>query len=159
LKPLLLSCLLLLPRAAFAIGQPSYVEDVRSPGSFRIEEGKICAPIYVDASDNPGVIRAVGDLQSDVTRVTDCVPLITHDAASLQTDAIVIGTLGKSQLIDQLFHNAELDAAAIANKWESLREATREELSMASTICPNRSEFRHGIGGRTFRSATAMPFS
>jgi hypothetical protein len=119
LKPLLLSCLLLLPRAAFAIGQPRYVEDVRSPGSFRIAEGKTCAPIYVDASDYPGVIRAVGDLQSDVTRVTGCVPLITHDAAGLQTDAIVIGTLGKSQLIDQLFHNAKLDAAPIANKWES----------------------------------------
>src|SRR5438876_7130199 len=60
-----------------AIGQQRYVETVRRPGDFTLAQGKSVATIYVDANDDPGVIRAVGDLQSDITRVTNDVPKIS----------------------------------------------------------------------------------
>jgi hypothetical protein len=110
-KPFLL---LLLPSAALALGQPRYVETVARPGSFPVAQGKTCAAIYVDPTDYAGVIRAAGDLQSDIARVTGCTPAIVHDTNSLGPHAIVIGSLARSPLVKRL-----TDTAAIAGKWES----------------------------------------
>src|ERR1035438_9247506 len=76
LKPFLS---LLLPTAALALGQPRYVETLARPDSFPIAQAQACAAIYVDPADYPGVIRAAGDLQADIARVTNCTPTITHD--------------------------------------------------------------------------------
>ena len=105
------------------------------------------------------MIRAAGDLQGDIARVTGCTPVISHDAASPGTDAIIIGSVEKSALVKQL-----IDTSAIAGKWESFLiqtaanawsspAATSAAPSTASTISPSRSAFRPGIGGPTFRSA------
>jgi hypothetical protein len=107
-------CLFLLPHAALALGQARYVETVARPGSFPIAEAKTCASIYVDANDYAGVIRAAGDLQADIARVTGCTPVITHDATKLGAQAIVIGSLEKGPLVKRL-----TDTSAIAGKWES----------------------------------------
>ena len=105
-------CLLAFPGAVYGLGQVSYVETVSRPGSFLIAQRQTCAALYVDAADYPGVIRAAGDLQADIERVTGCRPAITHDAA--RQDAIVIGSLEKSPLVGRL-----VDTSAIAGKWES----------------------------------------
>ena len=106
--------LFLAPHAALALGQPRYVEATARPGSFPIAQAKTCAAIYVDAADFPGVIRAAGDLQADIRRVTDCTPSITHDPTRLGPHAIVIGSIEKSPLVQKL-----TDTSAIARKWES----------------------------------------
>src|SRR5580692_7195334 len=80
------------PHAALALGQPRYVETVSRPGSFPIAQANTCAAIYVDAADYPGVIRAAGDLQADITRITGCTPAITHAATGLPAHIIVIGS-------------------------------------------------------------------
>ena len=113
MKPITI-CLFLLPHAALALGQPRYVETAARPGSFPIAQAKICAAIYVDSGDYPGVIRAAGDLQADIARVTGCTPAITHDPARLPAHTIVIGSLDKSPIVKRL-----TDTAAIAGKWES----------------------------------------
>jgi len=110
-KPLLL---LLLPGAALALGQPRYVETAPRPGSFAIAQAKTCAAIYVDAGDYAGVIRAAGDLQRDIARVTGCTPVVTHDSGALGSHAIVIGSLEKSPLAKRM-----TDTSVIAGKWES----------------------------------------
>ncbi|MGA2574573.1 MAG: glycosyl hydrolase 115 family protein [Bryobacteraceae bacterium] len=110
-KPFLL---LLLPHAALALGQPRYVETVARPGSFPIAQAKACAAIYVDAGDYAGVIRAAGDLQSDIARVTGCTPAVTHETFGLGTHAIVIGSIEKSPLVKRL-----TDTSSIAGKWET----------------------------------------
>ena len=111
LKPLLS---LLLPTAALALGQVRYVEATAQPGSFPIARANTCAAIYVDRGDFPGVIRAVGDVQADIARVTGCTPAITHETAGLGAHAIVIGSLEHSPLVKRL-----TDTSAIAGKWES----------------------------------------
>jgi hypothetical protein len=71
-----------------------------------------------DTSDYKGVVRAIGDLQSDIDSVTGVKPkLITSDASS--NYEIVIGTLSKSKLIDKLVSSGKLDAKDLKGKWES----------------------------------------
>ena len=63
---------------AFALGDPKYVEGSPTAGSFAIVSQSAAARIYVDSGDYPGVTRAVGDLQSDISRVTRVSAEIVH---------------------------------------------------------------------------------
>src|SRR5271170_7072277 len=113
------ACLVALPSVAAAIGQEKYVETRYHPSDFKLIERKSAAPIYVDANDYPGVVRAVSDLQADLQRVTNCAPQIIHDGNALGAEVILIGTLGKSEVIDRLVRQHVLDVSSIAGKWES----------------------------------------
>ncbi len=150
----------------FALGQFQYVENVASPGSCPIVQQGVVATIYSDANDLAGVKRAAADLQADMARVTGLTPAITHNENKLGNTAIIIGTLGKSRIIDRLIRDRKLMSRpsrangnrfssrscrnrcpALRARW-SLRAATSAGRSTASTICPNRSACRRGIGGR-----------
>ncbi len=116
---LLFASLLITPLAALAIGQARYVESVPSEGSFPIVRGGAAANLYVAANDWPGVVRAANDLRADVARVTKITPTIVHDEKALGANAIIIGTIGKGLLIDQLIREKKIDPASIAGKWEA----------------------------------------
>jgi len=103
----------------FALGQAQYVEPVGRPGSFPIVRQGVAAKIYVDANDFAGVVRAAGDLQADIARVTKLTPTLTHEENDLGENAIIIGTVGKSRIIDRLIRDHKIDASPIAGKWES----------------------------------------
>ena len=104
--------LLAAAHAAFAIGQPRYVETAATPGSFPLAQ----ASIYVDSADWPGVIRAAKDLQADIARVTGRTPALAANAAGT---VIIAGTIGKSPTIDGLIRDGKLDVAGVAGKWEA----------------------------------------
>ncbi|MGA3285772.1 MAG: glycosyl hydrolase 115 family protein [Verrucomicrobiota bacterium] len=137
-------CLFAFLHNGFAIGQIQYVENVNRPGSFPIFEAKayrppffpffrrnILADIYVDTNDYAGVVRAVGDLRSDIARVTRFSPVITHNQTNLGKNVIIVGTVGKSRVIDLLIRTGKIDVSPIVNgpiipgmrkvssKWES----------------------------------------
>jgi hypothetical protein len=114
----LLCFFLHLPRSS-GIGQESYVRFSRSTGDFALVDGKDAVPIYADAKDFPGVLRAVGDLQSDIERVSGCKPVLPGDMQYLPAQIALIGTLGKSAIIDQLVRDHKLDVSTISGKWES----------------------------------------
>lgn len=116
---LLLVAGLLTPVSSFAIGQESYVADSSSPGSFPVVQEKVAATIVVAAGDYAGVVRAAGDLQADVQRVSGVSPVISNSEASLGNNVILVGTLGRSPLIDRLIREKKIDVSAIAGKWES----------------------------------------
>jgi hypothetical protein len=116
---LLLVSVLLAPRDSLAIGQERYVEGVPSRGSFPIVQGNAAATIYVDSSDLAGVVRAASDLKADVARVTGLSPAISHEGKNLGKNIIIIGTIGKSLLIDRLIRERKIDDAQILGKWES----------------------------------------
>ncbi len=102
----------------FGLGQPQYVESFYRKDSFPIV-GKTVATVAVDANDYPGVVRAVNDLQADIVRVTSSKLTIVNDEKSLKSDAIIIGTIGKSAIIDRLIHEKKIDVGQIRGKWES----------------------------------------
>jgi hypothetical protein len=104
---------------AFAIGQPPYVENVSTPGSFPIVSQSNAAGIYADTNDWPGVLRAVNDLRADVMRVTGCRPRIISSANEAGTNVIIVGTIGKSRIIDRLIHEGKVDVSPVLGKRES----------------------------------------
>jgi len=105
--------------ALFAIGQASYVTGANVAGSFPVVHMKSAAGIYVDPADWPGVIRAAGDLQADIERVTGCRSEIHRSAGGLGSNVILVGTIGKSPIIDGLIQAGKIDVNRIRGKWES----------------------------------------
>ncbi len=111
--------MLSLPSFGLALGQPSYVQTEKHAGNFVVAEPGRATALYVDAGDFAGVTRAASDLQTDIQRVTGLTPALLHDAGQIGASAVLIGTLGKSSLIDRLVRESKLDVTDISGKWES----------------------------------------
>ena len=97
---------------------------VAKKGDFVIFDGKNIAAIYIDSDDSgktdyKQVIRAAGDLRKDIKAVTGQDSKIVSDHKKLLTQSIIIGTLGKSDLIDSLADSGKIDVSAIRNQWEA----------------------------------------
>ncbi len=102
-----------------ARSNPSFVTAMSVPFAFPVHDAGTSTPIFVDAADYSGVIRAAGDLRTDVERVTGVAPTLSTDAPTTQATAILIGTIGNSPLIDGLVQSGKLNAAGVAGKWEA----------------------------------------
>src|SRR6266478_5157804 len=107
------------PVNAQTIGEDRYVDFAHHAGEFSLVAGNAVATLYVDSADFPGVIRAAGDLQADIQRVTNRNALTAHDEKGLGSNAIIVGTIGKSKIIDQLIRDRKIDANLFAGKWEA----------------------------------------
>jgi hypothetical protein len=116
---LLLLAPVFFPLHSLALGQPRYVETIPDSNSFRLVHQKTAAKLYVDGGDYPGVVRAARDLQADIFRVSGCNALLDEDGKSLSGDVVLIGTIGKSKIIDRLIRERKIDVSQIEGKWES----------------------------------------
>ncbi len=104
--------------SVFALGETRYVETRFTPGSFPLAAGAV-ATTLVDPNDWPGVIRAGNDLRMDVQRVTGRQSPVALELNSRSKYMVIIGTAGKSALIDQLAQAKKIDVSDIVGKWES----------------------------------------
>ena len=93
------------------------------PGSFPLVRDGNAAALFLDSNDFAGVLRAAGDLQADINRVTGTKPALTTNLAPTGI-TVIVGTLGKSSLVDSLVKAGKLNADAISGKWESFLIAT-----------------------------------
>jgi Alpha-glucuronidase len=100
----------------------SFITEKADKGSFALVRNHAAATLVVDAADHKGVVRAAGDLQADVERVTGVKPQIVHAPAG--ANVVLIGTVGKSAVIDALVKAGKLNVDAIKGKWESFLIAT-----------------------------------
>src|SRR5688572_8526768 len=115
------------PQEATTIGRGRYIETTARRGSFPLVGPRGAAAIYVDAADWPGVVRASSDLRNDIQRVTTLSPAVLRDAGSRRPELLVlVGTIGKSPLIDQLIRERKIDVSGIQGKWESFFLQTLE---------------------------------
>ncbi|TXK49871.1 glycosyl hydrolase [Pontibacter qinzhouensis] len=121
LRLLLLLCLLLPLAAAATVGQKPYISNQKVAGSFSLATAGKAAPLYVSSQDFPGVMRVAKHLQADVKRVTQTEPVLTvsNSPASKQKEIVLIGTLGKSPLIDKLVKQKKLAVEGVAGKRET----------------------------------------
>jgi len=103
----------------WALGQDKYVVFTEAPDLFPLHQGNDTATLYVDNADWPGVARAATDLQGDLNRITGHTPAMVHEAKTMSPTMVLIGTLGKSLLIDQLVRDKKIDVTSLAGKWES----------------------------------------
>jgi endo-1,4-beta-D-glucanase Y len=116
---LIIEIILLCPGVVLAVNQTRYVDFFNRQGSFCLAQNNRLATLYVDSQDYAGVVRAVGDLQTDIKRVTDQMPMLTHEQTELGKNAVIVGTIGKSHIIDGLIRDHKIDATQITGKWES----------------------------------------
>lgn len=104
---------------AFALGEKSYITEKAAAGDVVIASEKSLATIYVDAADYPGVQRAARNLQTDIEKVSAHKPALEQDADKLGEQAVIIGTLGQSTLINELVVSKKIDVSGIANQWDA----------------------------------------
>jgi len=81
-------------------------------GKFCMAKDGMTAKVVVDGQDWKGVIRAAEDLREDLRKVTG------NTQESPQQE-IVVGTIGKSKLIDKLVKQKKLDVSKVRGQWES----------------------------------------
>lgn len=116
LAGLLMLALMFAPDA-HGLGEDSFVAHAPSPGAALLADGERLATLVVDSGEFPGVIRAAADLQADIERVTSRKPVLSRGAGA-SGHAIVIGTLGRSGLVDGLVQSGHLDVSGIRGEWE-----------------------------------------
>ncbi|MBY0238961.1 MAG: glycosyl hydrolase 115 family protein [Burkholderiaceae bacterium] len=110
---------------ASAIGQQRVTSFSRpAPEAVALAEAGKSAILFVDPDDDPGVLRAATDLQADLRRVTTLLPVLRHDKQAQGRDVVIIGTLGKSALIDRLAAQGVIDADTLRGKWEGFQMRT-----------------------------------
>ncbi|MBC7185964.1 MAG: glycosyl hydrolase 115 family protein [Calditrichaeota bacterium] len=82
-----------------------------------VKEGK-AAPLLASTQDFPGVIRVLKHFQADIERVSGCQARIVLDTIPRTSAVVVVGTLGKSPLVDKLAAEGKIEAA-IKGRWET----------------------------------------
>lgn len=80
------------------------------------DTGKTPVIVY-DTEDYRGIARAVSDFVSDVRNVTGIKPDTSNNV--MQSPSVIIGTVGKSRIIDNLAKTGRLNVKNLSGKWES----------------------------------------
>lgn len=97
----------------------AYIAFTASRGSFPLVAHGRATPVLVSDRDWPGVVRVAGDLRDDIERVTGVRPTLSHGAVPKAREITIIGTVGRSPLIDRLVAEGRLDVSSIRGKWET----------------------------------------
>ncbi len=89
--------------------------------------GGKAAPLVVDASDYPGVVRVAGDLCLDIGKVTGVTPDVVQGTVPVGATPVIVGTIGRSALIDGLISSGKLDVSGITGNWETSLETVVQD--------------------------------
>jgi hypothetical protein len=114
----LLGCLMI-TQQVLAIDFESNISEQNQTGAFTLAAGGKAAPLYISSQDWPGVIRALGDLQGDIKKVTGIEPVISKDTVPQEKEVVLVGTLGKSPVIDQLVKENKINVSDVTGQWET----------------------------------------
>jgi hypothetical protein len=95
------------------------ISETASGEAFAIAADGRNAPLWLDAKEHPGVLRAADDLQHDIEQVTGKRPALSSTEPAPGTRAIIIGTLGRNAQIDALAASGKLTTTDLKGKWES----------------------------------------
>ena len=116
---LILLVLLGIHSSLLAIGANSYISTTKEKDNFKLSAAGKSTTLFISSNDYPGVIRALKDLKTDIGKVTNIEPSIAYDAVPSEKEVVIVGTIGKSAVIDQLVKSGKLKVNDISGKWES----------------------------------------
>lgn len=85
---------------------------------FSIADKASAAAIVYDASDEALVKKSAALLATDVEKVTGKKPDLLSSSNTLHGNVIIVATIGKSALIDQLVKAKKINVDAIRGQWE-----------------------------------------
>ena len=94
------------------------ISDDSSEGSIAIVADGAAIPILVSEGDAEVVGTVAQCVASDIEAVTGVKPQVSTSTVSVGV-AVIAGTLGSSELVDNLAADGKIDAAAVAGKWET----------------------------------------
>ncbi|OMQ07876.1 glycosyl hydrolase 115 family protein [[Flexibacter] sp. ATCC 35103] len=104
--------------SSYAINPDKYVVNQASVKNFPlVSKGKI-ASVLVSEKDFSGVLRVAGHLENDLFKVSDLHPKRINKISEAQDFIVIIGTIGKSEIIDQLARKGKIDGNKLKGKWE-----------------------------------------
>ncbi|NMB39303.1 MAG: DNRLRE domain-containing protein [Firmicutes bacterium] len=96
-----------------------FVRNDYTAGDFKLVVDGQVADFFVDEDDLQGVARALEDLSNDIEMVTGRKPAINSSLPELNRETVIAGTIGHSQVIDDLIKAGKLDTDGITGMWES----------------------------------------
>ncbi len=136
IKKLLAVLLFCIPATGVYAGGTDYVTHSRMGEEFELAAHGKSAQICVASDDWKGVVRAANDLAADIKRVTGVASEVeviaetkaiagkkksskSTPAVAIAPKTVVVGTLGKSSLIDALVKQGKIRVDDIRGQWES----------------------------------------
>jgi Glycosyl hydrolase family 115/Gylcosyl hydrolase family 115 C-terminal domain len=108
---------LLLP--ALASAQMAVDENPATDADVQLVSSSSIADLYVDPHDAAVEQISGGLLADDLQRVSGKRPAVRGDVAALGSNAVLIGTIGQSRVIDQLAKEGKIDLTGVTGQWES----------------------------------------
>ncbi|MFB9079229.1 glycosyl hydrolase 115 family protein [Flavobacterium procerum] len=115
---ILLFFLIGLSTNSYAINPEKYVVNQASNENFPlVSKGKI-ATILVDDKDYAGVLKVTGHLENDLFKVSDLHSKRIKKITEAEDFVVIIGTFGKSEIINQLVQKGKIDKNGLQGKWE-----------------------------------------
>jgi hypothetical protein len=100
-------------------GTEQFISYEKVKGAFTISASGKSTPLLISSKEWPGVKRAFRDLKTDIGKVTSSVPELSYDTIPHSKEIIIAGTIGKSELIDNLIRNKKIVTDSITGKWEA----------------------------------------
>ncbi len=110
--------LITLASNAQTIDAKQYVINKQVSGSFPLATNGKVASILMSDNDFAGVKRVVGHLKKDIKSVTNISPNSFEEGLQEEDYVVIIGTLGKSTIINQLVSNGKIDKTQLEGKRE-----------------------------------------
>jgi hypothetical protein len=107
----------------YAVGYEQYVF-FNNNNSFPLVANGNAVSLVSSPSDFPGVLRVVSELAADIKRVTTIEPKQIPETQKLPSLVVIIGTIGKSKLINDLITSGKIDTAQLIGKWETFKIQT-----------------------------------
>ena len=109
----------LLVFAFAAAGQEISVKDKLRNGDFPMVYKNRAAEIFVADEDHRVVKIVANEFASDIEKVSGVKPAVKTAAENLSGNIVIIGTLGKNALLDDLIKRKKLDVSRLSGKRES----------------------------------------
>jgi hypothetical protein len=88
-------------------------------GGFRLSVNGTSSPLCASTGDYAGVLRVLKLLRTDIGAVTGSSPDLALDTIPALREIVLVGTLGKSPLVDQLVRERKIDVRGVTGQWES----------------------------------------
>lgn len=108
---------LLLPQILFAQLQLSN-QSTKGVSSFAIVNSRSATAIFCDPADYKVVQNSSKLLASDIEMISGMQPAVLSTLSKFKGNLIIVGTIGKNQLIDELVSNNKLNVGGIKDQWE-----------------------------------------
>ncbi|KFA68067.1 hypothetical protein S40285_02546 [Stachybotrys chlorohalonatus IBT 40285] len=118
---------------ALAVAALGQCQMLFEPGSsdYQLADDTFAPTILVSGNEAPGVARAAGDLAADFGRVVGqegTVAVTNSSSPEVDSESVIIvGTIGRSSLIDVLVSDGKLDVSEAEGQWESYVTRVVEE--------------------------------